>query len=534
MRCRTERIAVGLSAAVFLGPGFGRAQPTLEIRARTNVEVIAARDANSIRAIVTVTDDVGMPRSGAAVAISAVPCTARTCRTDGTGRCSVRFEGCAATRVRAETGDQGAFDRAEASIPVAERGGAPRVEFSLGDHGTVDLESEEVALTVQITGESPVTVVAIRDELGRAIGQRSGRLGEQTIVLAPDRLGPPGLGAVELAVSFEDGTSARAHRMIERRAATRIALTRRNDSLVVRLATRRELLEGRVVTLVVDGRETRSARTDSRGVARFTVPEGGGETRALFAGLPGFAPSTSAPVRLPRTRRFVGLVAFAPLLTLPLAAVAYALARRRRTRTDAGPAPAHVRPPSVELRARVGLVPRDATIALRVLRAEDDTPMGATVVCHTAGGDHAFVALADVGSYSLDVPVPGPCTVSVNAEDRMEVRFSASSPHRGNFRDVLVRLETPRAHARRAVALVAEAAAREGEAPLLLSVREADARLPAATDTTLVLDTEDAVYGAVDPEPALARVLVDRAEARVRDVDGVAPVPPSVPSGRSP
>jgi hypothetical protein len=172
-------------------------------------------------------------------------------------------------------------------------------------------------------------------------------------------------------------------------------------------------------------------------------------------------------------------------------------------------------PPIVEVAKRRHLVASELGVAVRVVAREDGAPLtAARVSIDGAEGDPGRFSGDEDARFVHTFSEAGTFTLLVEHDGRAPERLRIKTPHRGEWSDALVRLETTRAYARRAIDVVARAAAVDEDKAETLTVREAEAELVPGEDTAFVVDTESLVYGAESPDLGAARAIVARGNDR--------------------
>jgi len=504
--------------------GVARAEPTLEIRSRAVLELHGARaDDGIVRVRAVLTDDVGAPMRGATIAVDGRVAGAscdrtRSCRTRRDGTCDVVIEGCNADAVAGRFDGNESTDGAEVVAQVVDHGAEPRVRITVDGGDAVDLDARTVRVSIAIDGIASVPArVTLADELGRVILHRSiAAEPSSALVLAPRELGPPGLGSLVATVRFEDGSEASGRVMIARRTHARLVLRRQSDSLVARLVDGFGPVSGAIVGLRIDDEPARDARTDSNGRVRFAI-ETSDDERIAFATFHSNdgARTDATSNRLRLARKTIPYLRLAlPFATLALLALVV-LRRATKATPRASRPERRPEPSALEIGEATALLPTATDIALRVVAREDDRPLVASAAPLVS--TFRFELGEDGRLHAENVP-SGVHTVVVQSVGRPPEVLKIRVPHRGEWSNARVRLETARAFARRAIPIVAHAAASNDDESEVLTVREADERLDPSTDTAFRGDVEDAIYGAVDPTVAHAESIVARSRSRAGNV----------------
>lgn len=502
-----------------------RAAPTLEIRARAELGVVAARASDGTTLVhVVATDDVGSRLPLVRVVLqpraARQACGTRSaCITRRDGTCEARLRGCDADEVQAFFDGTGDIDGDEVTIAVAGATGTTAVELRPVGGTDLDLDAETLELRVVREGHALAPEhVRITDELGRTVAVRELGTDADTRIEIPTRdLGPPGIGSLVATLVDGAGLEITGRTMVVRQRRSRLQLvleSARDRRLRAELRTSVGPIEHALVSLVCDGCRVRDASTDARGVVRFTLP--GDEpfrecVAAFHPNVPGRTAARSSAVRLPRPRAS-RLVAALPFVTLFAVGITLAWLGRKKRREEAPPA-ARVEPPrpAVECSAATHLGRSLEDVAIAVLAAEDDSPLADAFL--SIDGGEPMRADAN-GRFELSFRGRSPTELTLGAPSRAPERIRIRIPHRGEFSSVRVRLETTRMHARRAIDLVARAAARNEDEAALLTLREAEVRLAPPTDQAFAADAETRVYGPREPSLEEARALVERGRER--------------------
>lgn len=510
----------------FLGAAtIARAEPTLDVRARASLEAHPTRDdGGNTRVRVVLTDDIGAPIRRGRVSLSLHDANGRcgsptTCLTDAEGTCSARLVGCAGAAVEASYDGTEEVDGSRVVVPVLDHGTEPRIRVTIVGGEVVDLDAASATVEISMDGIASMPARAsLADEIGHPmLSRRVDARATLRFELPTSSLGPPGIGAIQATVEFDDGSRATARTMITRRLRTTLVLRRGEESLVARLRTARSPIANALVSLVDDGHVVETRRTGNDGRVTFEVHEDDA-AHAFVARYepndPGHAPSHSSVVRVAGTRSRAW-AAYAPLGSLALALVLFGVLRRREPVVEPTQTRRLPPPVTVQVATRKDVLASRMNIRFRVLAHEDDRPLRDARV--QIEGEGVVLTCDDAGEYAYVFGGATSHSLLFEAPNRVPERVRVRVPHRGEWEDAIVRLETTRAHARRAIDAVARAVRTDEDAADVLTLREAERELRGATDPEFVGDTDAIVYGSAVPPLDEARAIVARAQARVDD-----------------
>lgn len=524
---RTVTVALASLLAATAAPRVTRADLGLDVRAQATVSVdLEVTDAGT-RVLVRLSDDLGAPIAQGRVDV-ALDATPRECASSL--RLVARRDGTAQALVPRACTVRGAFARFEGDAlheahesTVRTLEARPRVDVRLAVERPERIDLARATVRVHVVATPMARAggkrLEILDELARVLAE--GTLdpsGERVLDVPTRSLGGPGPGTfVARVLDDVDGVEiGRAEVPVARFRAVRVSLEARARPQDIELAgdvrDAAGAVGGATVSLIAgDDTALASAITDVNG--RFAVrvdasrwPRGAEtvEARARYvADRPGREDTDSRAVTLvPPGTRPKDLLRYA--LPIAAAAVALLLARRRREVERVPPLAAKKTPPVIELASRTSIAPwgaRDRTLALTVLDRDDEQPIAhALVVVHGAHGpSHATTDRE--GRARFDALPDGDLRVEVDAQDYATTTFPMHSPHRGEWSDARVRLESFRAQARRALLPVAERVLVPPTTFDDVTLREvADASSAhGGVDAGLVAEIETAAYGPVPP-----------------------------------
>jgi hypothetical protein len=469
-----------LPVAFALGATTAGAQPRVRVLAESRIELRTERLGDRVRVHGVLRDDLGDEIADQPIHVVAVGETttirqSRELRTNAQGGFSLELD--------SGTGDDPesvAESRYRLSAVFEGDDFHYRVEVSR----TVDLAREEVRLsvlprsgghldlevashTIEITAESDAGAAGIEiettDELGRLLARgTTDEHGQLEQVIASTELGPPGAGRLRVR-SRED--NARAEALIEvpvvRFRQTAITLRARATEIAPEepFGLDGELTEGgRPVSLspvgIFDGdAHLGTVLTREDGSFSFEgVLEGADRTAEIVARYDSDSPGRTSAVSEP-VRMRVGAQAAAlwPWLLVPIAlsaALFFWLTRRGRKKAPRASVVPGVPRPGIVPAVKVSRRPQHAGFAARIVDAGDGAPLtGARIAFALANGD-TLDRLSDAeGRVAIDELPEGRTTLEASIEGYETVRAVFEVPHRGEWSDAIVRLESLRARA---------------------------------------------------------------------------------------
>ncbi|MCB9626594.1 MAG: carboxypeptidase regulatory-like domain-containing protein [Sandaracinaceae bacterium] len=547
-------MGVGLSLA---WSAEGAAQTQVRVLAETRIDLAAERAGASVLVLGVLRDDLGQALPHREVQVTTRPADTadsaavppgvfgtQLVSTDARGEFTLSVEWAASPFILtcAFTGDDYHL------AATVERSVDPtladvRLRFDLDVTGReLDLDAPETRVRVlaESSAGGDALPLELRDELGRAYGEASTDTDGYalfTLEGVPEATPGPGRWVVEFRGDARRA-SARAELAIVRTRATQLAATLEDDTLdpgdeaVVtgELTDARGTVVGGAVGIFAEGEHLLTVATDREGRFRapFTIPaerEGARWTlEARFAPeTPGLRPSSSDPLVL-RVGSPLPLDWLWLLLPVGLSAAAFALARRRE-RTAAGTtAGAPQSTPGVTVGARTLASHRHDVLGGVVLDHQNDTALaGATVTltrvdeksvdpevsAAVSGADGRFVlAGLPAGEYRLRVARAG----YVELDQRVHV------PHRGEWSDIVVRVESYRTRALsvfRRVGRLFVSSERVFETTTNRELPESAPEAQRAPLAALAEHTDRLYYGPRDPEAADLPPLEEAAAALV-------------------
>ncbi|GAB4212427.1 MAG: hypothetical protein OHK0013_35170 [Sandaracinaceae bacterium] len=528
-------------AWVACAPAAAGAQAIVRVRAETRIELDAWREGSSLVVRGTVRDDAGAPVAARRVLVHArnpqgtVVASGRP-QTDAAGRFEVRALTPEVTlTVEAELPDEAdlvgsaarvLLDRARAHVVLV-------IHLAGGNRISLDeaaLQIEVIATSASGGADLPIR---IENELGTTIAEgRTDGAGRLAARVDPQTLGPPAAGRLVVRSSGDESRSpAQTEVPIVRFRATELAW--RDEHLEIRpgtvvraqLRTSEGPLARRAVGVFAGGAHVATRLTGEDG--QVAVPldpaafnrSGAVEITARFdSDAPWLASSVSPPRRLALSAapRALPFLVSASLVAAALGG--WCLGRRPALGTQ------EVVRPSVPGVAAGRTIARRACVRAidgRVVHAGTDEALAdVTVSCGSTR-----TTTDAMGSFSLDL-AEGTHTVVVELPgyERLEQRVTV--PHRGEWRGMIVRLESRRDLASRLVRAVLsphvppDAIATATDRELLAVAR--GARRPEVV--ALVDAAERVVYGEVPPgreDLERLQALAERADSALAPrVDG--------------
>jgi hypothetical protein len=536
--------AAAWTLAVAAGP-IASAQPLVRVRAESRIELTTSLRDGRVHVVAVLRDDLGHPLEGRELLLTATTALGDSPRAPARierRRVVTDAEGAAGFTVDVPAGIlrvSAAFlgdldhEKIEVEREVTPGRAELRLRVRVPDAGRLRLDAQQHAF--EVLAESPAggagLEVELLDELGRSLGfgvtDDDGRV---SFAVPSAELGPPAAGRI-VARSAGDGARAEAQTEVPvlRLAPTRLTLTadveetRAGDTVNLRGVVqdhRGRPLPRAAVGLYADDAHVATVLANDKGefaaalVLREVAP-----LVALRARYDADAPwresAVSAPVHvrvrrvLPKSTVALGL---ALLGTLGALLALASSGRRNAPRPGVGPT---TRPAGLTLGAVRRRTADRFDVSGRVLDARTDEPVehaavtlrkrdGRVVARGSSGADGAF-ALEVEGPAGNE---PSEVVLRIEAEGFTEAQHPLVVPHRGEWVDVRVRLESLRALALDAVAVVArevlptsawgvttpreaaEASARRGPEPL------------AAAVAVLAAHAERAGFGPVPPTRA--------------------------------
>jgi hypothetical protein len=556
--------AVAWTVAALVGAA-ARAQPLVRVRAESRIELTAHVQDGRLEVVAVLRDDLGQPLAGRELWLSASDAVDGQGRPRGRSerrRVTTDAEGAARLSTAASAGPVrvgAAFlgdadhEKVEVERQVAAGRADLRLRVGVPDGGRLRLDRE--AHTVEVVADSPAggagLEVELLDELGRSLGRAvTDEAGRVVFRVLSEQLGSPAAGRV-VARSAGDATRAEAQTEVPvvRVAPTALALTVDAD----------EAVTGEIVAVAGSIRDHRGRPLGRAAIGLYadeahvaTVLAGDDGTFAanlvLHDASPGVAlqarydadapwrESARSASRTVRVRRVMSraTIALGLALTATLAGLG-ALGLRRR---GAGASPARTAPAraaGVTVAAARQRAAERYDLGGVVLDARGEGPIaGAKVTLCDTGGAVVARAVADAdGRFALDAraagsDAPGERLLRGDAEGYADARHPLLVPHRGEWSEVRVHLESLRDVALDAVAVVARevmpdagwgvptpretahASARRGPVPLAEATaalaahaeRAGFARTPPSpADIALVEQARDAALSAAAARP---------------------------------
>lgn len=448
----------------------GRAQPVVRVRSESRIELRTVRRPNEVTIAGVLRDDLGQPLASRELVVrvrpddpQAPPATRQvTTSDDGSFRVPVVL-GTGGYRVSAAFDGDENHERVEVERRLDLDRADVRLHVVVPDAGRLDLDRGEHTIEVVALSEEDGSGLSIEllDELDRRLDAgTTDAEGRVRFVLTSDRLGAPGAGRIK-ARSRADRRRAEAQTEVPivrfRKTYLTLGASQTRGRPGEKVTLRGELgdstgpLEGRAVGLYAGDEHVATVLTDETGelVAEIELDGSHGdriEVRARFeSDAPGRDPSESdavvIEVRAPPPSPW-------PWLLVPIAvcAIALVLLARRAPRRPERPTAAPQPPVGVQIAARQTRRPDRADVAGRILDHRDDEPVvDAMVTLVGAEGRALPVPVAPDGTFEARSIPLGAWTLRVEAEGYRPAEAALRVPHRGEWSDVRVRLESLRA-----------------------------------------------------------------------------------------
>lgn len=466
--------SLALGSLLSVAPASSRAQPTVRVRAETRIELGTSRDEHGVRVRGVLRDDLGAPLPGRSVTLRIEPhgtpslTQVHPLRTDAEGAFGVPLElGLGRYHLRARYDGSGSHERAEVGRDLDLERADVRLRLAVADGGQLDLDRREHSIEVRarVSGDGGSAArlrLRLEDERGRALAEGlTDDAGHVRFVVASADLGPPGAGRIRaLSSSDEERAEAMTEIPVVRFRATRLTLGASTDEvfdgdrlrLDGQLTDSHGPLDERAVGLYAGDEHLATLLTDGDG--RFgheleivDQPEG---TRLRFVArfqsdAPGRTSSES-----PATVVEVSGAARVPWASLLLPMVLCALLLWWLSRRAPTLAPRHTSPPApppigLEAATRRGRRPERHDVSGRVLDHRDDEPIADAMVTLVGGAEARPIPVDDTGRFEAEALPAGRWTVRVQARGYRPSEAPIDVPHRGEWTDTRVRLQSLRA-----------------------------------------------------------------------------------------
>jgi len=426
---------------------------------------------------------------------------------------------------------------------------------------TIDLDRADVRLSVtvpnggQLDLDEPTHVIRVRadSDTGRhggieialvaefdhelAIGT-TGEDGRVRFEIASEGLGEPGAGRLK-ARSRPDADRAEAQTEVPIVRFRRSDLTleasaseaRAGESVVLfgELFNSQGPLGGRAIGVFGDGdTHLTTMLTDREGRFVANLDTEGREPGTLTivarfeSDAPGRMAAESAPVQIAIGTRAVAAWLWAALPIAICLVLLLLIARRAPQRLTALPPAPPPPPPGIAASTRRSRKPAQTAIYGRVIdRSRQEPIAGATATLTSADGTSQMLNTRANGAFAFDRVSSGEHILRVEAQGYAPEETKVTSPHRGQWGEVTVRLENLRdrvlsAYRRVALALIPSSRLWEiwTNREVLIHARESTAEGERLTDLTLRV--EDAFYSSEGPsEDDVDRVSEDAERAYV-------------------
>lgn len=530
--------ALGPPCEVALG------QPMVRVRAETRIELDVRRDGDELVFRGVLRDDAGEPVARRAISVMVRPegdTTLASLRpiTDASGRFDARIAAAPATYVveasfETEPDLVGSsarivLDRLRAHVVLV-------VEIAGGSRLSLDEPEHEIRVSASSAAGGQALEVAISDEIGTPVAHGTTDGAGRLVVRVPSAsLGPAAAGRLVVRSEGDDTRSpAQTEVPLVRYRATSIRWLdaesdlREGTTLRGRLETATGPLERRAVGVFVDGRHvtTRLTGPDGELVVPLDPSQARGSEVEVVARFEADAPWLASAVSAPRRLAVVAQGPRAlPYLVLGSAILAGAVALWLRQRpTSEAPGTPRRSPPGVHQARATSLRAQLRGIDGIVVQAGSERPVpGAEIVC----GPLSTKTSSD-GRFSLEVP-DGTFVLTAEAAGHETARHRVTSPHRGEWRGLVVRLESRRDLASRLVLEVLgplvphDVLAIATDRELLRAARTGQR----AEVVALVDAAEALVYGEAPPQAIdleRVRALAARARAVTARVDSASTV----------
>jgi hypothetical protein len=470
---RTAGATLLVIALVLGGASAGRvalAQPSVRVRAATQVDVQAERRANGVEVTGTLRDDLGAPLALRAIELVVDAESGRekrALRTDAEGAFHATLDA-AATRFRLRirfAGDT-EYAESESARDIDVTRAEVHLEFAEPRARRADLDHESLAIEVRARSAIGAADLALRilDERGRELAQgRTDTSGALRVEVPTRSLGDPGIGrlAVE-APGDERRAAARAELELLRYRATSVTLSVRSDTdhgefvFAGALRSADAALAGKAIGLFDGDRHLVTITTAPDGsfrqVATRAALSGPRETtlhvQARFeADAPwlGSSRSAIATLRLPADVPPSPLWLLAPLALC--AALLWLLSRRElQQRHEAREREAQPGPGFQPGRRELG-EPERTRITGTVRDASDQRALEAATLSFTCGDRQQMLVTDVAGRFDSGELGAGTWKLHVAAPGYAAVASVAVVPHRGEWSDVQVRLASLRSAA---------------------------------------------------------------------------------------
>ncbi|UJR80351.1 carboxypeptidase-like regulatory domain-containing protein [Sandaracinus amylolyticus] len=463
-------LALVALVVITIAPASLAAQPRVQVRAETRIELRPRRDADHQIVEGVLRDDLGAPMPDREVRISVheggptgVRRDAREVRTGPDGSFSSVFElPLGSWWVRAEfDGDEHHRPHPPVVRQVVLDRAHVRLDIDIAGGPTLDLDRAEHRLRVIASSEAggadlAVTITENERELARGTTRADGSL---DVVIRTEALGTTP-SAARLVVR----SAADAHRAD---AQTEVPVVRFRGTTLTLEADRSQVGRGesvrfsgalrssegplarKAVGLWAGDRHLATVLTDDAGAYRATLgfdelgAFDGAVTARFESDAPWWGASEAPPIAL-RVETPGGTPWPWILVSIAASALAFVLAGRRRRAPAPSPAALPVVAPALELGDRRSLLPDSIEIAGRVIDARREHAIaGAKVRARRADGSTIEIETDASGRFAITLAA-GAHTLEIEAPGYEASRHRATLPHRGEWSAIVVRLRSLR------------------------------------------------------------------------------------------
>lgn len=438
--------------------GVANAFPTVRVRSESSLSVRIERDPEA-RAIINLLDDLGAPIAYREVTLTALTAHGDTsgaierARTDayGSAQAALVLPRDAATLVISFAGDD-LYDRTEKTLPIDDI--APTLTLEIGAPSTVRLGTRAVAVTVTLSGPSTLfheIELTLQDELGREFARRVTAINRRDeIQVSPGDFGGPGEGELVVIARHEGRIVGRAAKPLTRVAPTTTHASFVSDNMSLRV-------HGSIIRFdrTPIGRAAVSVRCGRGVIATLTANDEGlfaaeiprdvlAETcqiEAQFEPSAAWLESSRAIGPSIHAQRRMSM----PLIAAALATVAFLAFNVWRLRRRV-----HVTPPkrgdtNIDYGKPRSILADQRAVSVLVLDARTGEPLPNAIVTRTT--DASAIATTDASGRAAFELGAGRHALQIASIDHAPATLQITSPHRGEWRATIVRLDNLRSRA---------------------------------------------------------------------------------------